>query len=463
MFARAVRRLLLVLFLACLLLAAIAPAEAGPQASSCRAYPAFSYVTPPAGYLPVYRQGPSGQLYFSHFAPASSAPGAADKDHKHDEHKPGKPGKPGEHDHEHGGHLEKSAARSSPFRSRVDHQLNVHDLPQGAKKVQVWFWLPQETSEQHVLGLKVVRKPEKTKVVGDLAGNRYLCAEVDGPAGDITLATQFMLERFRVHADILEHDEPIQTDPETRLAFQDFLQTGKGTGFEVTQRVRDWSDGLKVKPGGGSVAAVHAAYEWVIANTVNEANKERGAQVAPTVEDATAKKVYDAEAGEVRDATPNGFVLRPTAGSADAALRQKGGGSIDQHALLIAAARQRGIPAQLELGAALTMQEAREVTAGHRSVMRYFVPGHGWVLLDAAEAGNRAAEAPTQKRKEIVDFYFSGLDNKHVCFYRGRNLGLTTYDGKTTEPVNLFLHGYVLVDGKPHTKFTPRLKHVVLP
>ena len=52
-----------------------------------------------------------------------------------------------------------AAPAASEATYRIHHTLTLHDLPAGAKKVRVWFWLPQDDESQKVLDFTVAQGP----------------------------------------------------------------------------------------------------------------------------------------------------------------------------------------------------------------------------------------------------------------------------------------------------------------
>src|SRR5690348_6051342 len=77
---------------------------------------------------------------------------------------------------------------------RIRHTLNVKELPEGAKKVRIWFWVPDDDECQKVLDLKLLNAPKSVQFTRDAAnGHRYLYAEVDAPKEPVVLATEFVL------------------------------------------------------------------------------------------------------------------------------------------------------------------------------------------------------------------------------------------------------------------------------
>ena len=144
-------------------------------------------------------------------------------------------------------------------------------------------------------------------------------------------------------------------------------------------------------------------------------------------------------------------------GSADYCLKNHGGGCTDQHSLVIAWARMRGVPTRIVFGQRLPAKEGAANASKsprsnppYRCYVEYFVSGMGWVPMEASQGGNSP-----EKQK----FYFSGVDAMRVTFARGRNNVLSTISGEQVRPTELFLQGYVLVDGQPHRNFEASLSY----
>ena len=130
-------------------------------------------------------------------------------------------------------------------------------------------------------------------------------------------------------------------------------------------------------------------------------------------------------------------------GDAEYCLANGGGACTDLHSLFGALARARGIPTRICFGSLLKAQnEGKAMDPGYRCWVLFFVPGYGWTPADLAAANLDPAKK---------DFYFGGLDDRHILFSRGRDLTLAPkQDGP---PVNLFIRAYVEVDGAPYTSF----------
>jgi hypothetical protein len=303
--------------------------------------------------------------------------------------------------------IEEPATKSATY--KITHSLKIKDIPAGSKNVRVWFWFPDDDPQQKLLEFKVPLAPAGFQLTRDAAnGHRYLFAETENPGATLSLVTEFTLSRKSVHVPL----DAAKAGPITeahRQLFREYLRT------DCPNMMVDNVIKAKAKEICGDetnvVAQARKLYDWVIANT-NHYSKP---------------------------GAPKSSGL----GSAQICLDQKGGGCTDQHALFIAMARARGIPARLHFGSRLTAQnENKDVNPGYRCWVSYFVPNYGWVPSDMS-AGN------TSPGKE--GFYFSGLDERRIWFSDGRDLELNPKQDSSR--VNTFIIAYVEVDGRPHTAF----------
>jgi transglutaminase-like putative cysteine protease len=314
-----------------------------------------------------------------------------------------------------------SFARSAIY--SVHHELTVTDIPSGAQRVRVWFWLPDDDAQQKVLELQASTSAgppgsaAEIRITRDpVYGHRYLYLSAPHPGPTtLSLQTDFVIRRSAVS---------IQLDPQKA----------------------------------GSLTDVHRA-EFAAELRRDVPNMQVTAQMA-----ALADQICGDERNVVRQArllfdyvvSNTNHYSRPNApkssgkGSADYCLSQKGGSCTDMHALFIAMARARGIPTRLHFGSLLkAANEGKDIDPGYRCWVEYFVPNYGWVPMDIAAANTNA---------DRRDFYFSGLDERRIRFSEGRNLDLSPRQD-AAESLNLMLVAYLEVDGQPHTSFKRVLKY----
>jgi transglutaminase-like putative cysteine protease len=289
---------------------------------------------------------------------------------------------------------------------QVTHSLVVKDIPERSQKVRLWFWLPADDSFQRVLDLTVPTAPPGTRVVRDATyGTPYLYAEVERPGGVVSLATDFVVRRSAVSVS-LDPAKAGRLTESHRAVFAEHLRRDC-PHMKVDERI------------------------------VRLANEVCGEETNIVVQ---CRRLYDYVASNTQHYSLGGGPRSSGFGSALYCIDQKGGGCTDQHALFVALARARGIPARILFGSRLQAKnEGKEHDPGYRCWVEYFVPGHGWVPADIS-AGNTL---PGER-----DFFFSGLDERRIRFAEGRDLDLSPkQDGPR---VNLLIGAYVEVDGKPH-------------
>ena len=304
---------------------------------------------------------------------------------------------------------------------RIHHTLTLKDLPTGAKKVRVWFWLPQEDESQKVLDFTVAQAPAGFRIAVDpTTGSTYLYAEVDRPGtAAIPIATDFTLCR-RVSSVTLDPQRAVPLTDRHRAAFAEDLRTDV-PHMIVDAKMKALADRLC----GSETNVVRQArrlYDYVVDNNQHYSK-------SPTAPKSSSQ------------------------GDAEYCLANGGGACTDLHSLFGALARARGIPTRICFGSLLKApNEGKAMDPGYRCWVLFFVPGYGWTPADLAAANL----APEKK-----DFYFGGLDARRVLFSRGRDLTLAPkQDGP---PVNLFIRAYVEVDGVPYTGFDRTLTFVSQP
>jgi transglutaminase-like putative cysteine protease len=115
----------------------------------------------------------------------------------------------------------------------------------------------------------------------------------------------------------------------------------------------------------------------------------------------------------------------------------KYGNCTDFHALFLSLARRRGIPARFEMGFPIPSDKPAGKVAGYHCWVEFWLPGRGWVPVDASEA---------RKHPEQRDALFGGQPNDRVQLSEGRDLLLP---GMKDEPLNYFVYPYLEVAGAP--------------
>lgn len=309
-----------------------------------------------------------------------------------------------------------SAANTAQSTYAIQHALTVKDIPKGAGKVRIWFWVPQDDSAQKVLDFAIKEAPAGYKITRDPTyGHQYLYCEVNKPAQNtVSLATDFLLSRNAV-TTALDPEKSGALTPVHQQTFADYLR--KDTPYmEVSPQITKLA---------GEICG-------------NETNVIR-----------QARKIYDYVIDNADHYSKGETAPKPSKIGSVEYCRANGGGSCtDMHSLFSALARARNIPTRLYFGSRLQAKnEGKDLDPGYRCSVEFFAPSYGWVPVEVA-----AGDTNPDKK----DFYFGGLDERRVLFNEGRDFDLSPkQDGPR---INLFIGAYVEVDGKPYTSWDRSMK-----
>ncbi len=299
----------------------------------------------------------------------------------------------------------------------VAHTLTVEGLPEGAHRVRMWFWMPEDRPGQRVLDFRVTEGPDGVRITRDPEYGRewvYADAQVDG-AGRARIATEFTLVREVVAG----RADPALCGPltdEHRRTFARELRLDE-PHMEVTPEMRKAADAI----------------------CGDETNVVRQARL---IFDHVVSKT---DHYSVFGASPQGKCL----GDAQECMAGTGDCCTDQHALFIALARARGIPCRLFFGSRLQPQNAgKEHDPGYRCWPNFFAPGIGWVPLDISAADKAVSQG------QSPDPWFGGLDDRRVEWAEGRSFRLEPAPDNAPD---LVIRAWVEVDGKPYRDYARRL------
>ncbi len=113
----------------------------------------------------------------------------------------------------------------------------------------------------------------------------------------------------------------------------------------------------------------------------------------------------------------------------------KYGNCTDFHALFLSLARRHGIPSKFEMGFPIPSDKPAGKVSGYHCWVEFYLPGRGWVPVDASEA---------QKHPEQRALLFGGQPPDRVQLSIGRDLVLPGMKG---EPLNYFVYPYVELAG----------------
>lgn len=295
----------------------------------------------------------------------------------------------------------------------VRHDLAVTGLPADAKSVRVWFWVPEDTTDQKVLEMSVQSAPEGWRFTRDRThGSRFLYAECDPSKTAPKIETTFKFRRRAAGGDI-DASKTRPLDAAELATFAEELRTDE-KHMQVTDTMRKAAD--------------------------NVCGDERNPVLAAQriVEFVRLKSDHYL----VHGPKPKGKCL----GDAEECMAGAGDCCTDQHALFIAMARARGIPCRLHFGSRLQEKNLGKThDPGYRCWVTFFAPGLGWIPLDIS-ASETEPQGP--------GFWFGRMDARRIQWADGRGVELSPPPANQQD---LVIRALVEVDGKPWTEFERKL------
>lgn len=321
--------------------------------------------------------------------------------------------------------------KSATFEGRNELKVLV---PDGAKKVRVWFAMPQGTDPAQTVSDFKVECPFPHRIEKDSEGNTQVYVEVENPTvKDFTIVETFSVIRVEVKSGV----DAARAKP---MSDEDRTQYAKYLAANANVIIDDKIKKLSAEIVGGETNPVKAArkiYDWVLAN------------IDYWVKDPANKK-----------ASP--------VGSTEYCLTTKTGNCTDFHSLWTSLARAAGIPTRMIYGSFFKLElDGKDVDASYHCWPEFYAPGIGWVPHDVAVADIFAGEFPLNKDNEEkvrrttadgysgpdpkkVEYYFGNLEDRRLSWSVGRDLTLSPK--QDAGPVNALPKAYIEVDGKVHAE-----------
>ena len=276
--------------------------------------------------------------------------------------------------------------------------------PPKGEPLDLFLPLPAQTDAQEVISLKVEGPLQGVLGTEPRFGNRFWHGHADGTrGGPIEMAVVATVRRKTVRGP-LGQPGPSEYTAEEKARLAKFLLPD--------QRVP-----LK----GGPIDKIDAELQAKLGTKASD----------PAV---LARAIYDyvvdnMEYKKVGTGWGNGDTFW--------ACSAKYGNCTDFHALFLSLARRRGIPARFEMGFPLPGEMKSGNVPGYHCWVEFWLPGRGWVPIDASEA---------RKHPDQRDAFFGGQPADRVQLSEGRDLLLPGMKG---EPLNYFIYPYLEVAGAP--------------
>jgi transglutaminase-like putative cysteine protease len=283
------------------------------------------------------------------------------------------------------------------------YQVRVKDLPPAASRVRVWLPFPASDAHQEISRVSI-SAPSGGEIHTEPAyGNTILYLEMPGSGtGAFDVGAKFTVRRrenahgdFRVAriatADVRDQRLSRWLQPDRLIPLDSRI---RGLASEVTASART------------DVERIRAIYDYVLANMKY-------------------------------DKSGSGWGNGDIYWACDA----KRGNCTDFHALFIGLARAVGIPAKFVIGFSVPEDRASGEVSGYHCWTEFYLPGYGWIPVDASEASKNPAKR---------EYFFGNIDANRVQLSVGRDIELVPRH--ESAPLNYFVYPYVEVDGKPFTR-----------
>lgn len=289
-----------------------------------------------------------------------------------------------------------TAAEGATRRFAFEYEVVVPAEVEGPESLTLFLPIADDTTGQRILSVEL---DAGEGVEGRFArearhGNKYWVAELPAKRAKPTrVAVRYDVERAVVRAG----DERGNADSARAFLGPDRrVPVGDPVLEPILREIRAAS------PGGSKRKRARAIYDWVVDNV-------------------EYKK------------TGTGW------GNGDTfwACNERYGNCTDFHSLFISLARTEGIPARFEMGFPVPLDRPAGTIAGYHCWVEFWLPGEGWIPIDASEAS---------KHPERRELFYGTQPADRLQLSRGRDLRLG--EGHRGRTLNYFVYPYLEGDGK---------------
>lgn len=287
----------------------------------------------------------------------------------------------------------------------VDVQLTA---PTDAKTVRIWVPYPMSDANQEITDIDIHGNFSSCGVYREGAfGNSMLYAEWKDPVGNRTLAYTFSVRRKEVETKNFPGKELPFSASEFRRELASTWPASADSSLKET------AAGI-TRGKENHIEKTRAIYDWIVEN------------------------MY-------RDPATKGCGL----GDVGKLLMKLGGKCADIHSVFVALARSAGIPAREVFGIRLPKGSEGEMTKAQHCWAEWYLPGHGWVVVDPADVRKAILEKKISlaEAEPLRKYYFGTVDENRIAFGSGRHIRLNP--PQAGEPLNYFMYPYAEADGKP--------------
>jgi transglutaminase-like putative cysteine protease len=290
--------------------------------------------------------------------------------------------------------------------AEVTFKINLK-APENSKDVRLWIPYPVSDENQSIEDVRIDGNYSSHGIYKEKEfGNSILYAKWKNGTKDRVLTYTFRVTR----KEVVKRDFPKNESPWSEKEYAKYLMpTSLGpTSGKVKELAVNITKGKKV-----TLAKARAIYDW------------------------TVDHMY-------RDPQIKGCGL----GDVERLLESLGGKCGDIHSVYVALARSVGVPSREILGIRIPNGKEGDMTKAQHCWAEFYLPGYGWVPIDAADVRKIMLEKKLNlgEEKEFREYYFGAWDPNRISYGMGRELILNPVqkDGK----LNYFMYPYAEADGK---------------
>lgn len=292
--------------------------------------------------------------------------------------------------------------------------LSTHDL---ASEAELWLPYPVSDKDQNITDVKIFGDYTTSAVYTDnIYSTPMLHARWDKGVASRKLTFSFHATRN----ELIRRDFPIKEaawDPMDYALYLQATRLGPIDG-EIGKLAAKITVGKKTV-----LEKAKAVYDWTCENTYRDP-KTRGCG----------------------------------AGDVCTLLTNPGGKCADIHSVFVALARAAGVPAREVFGIRMGSKNERvDITTWQHCWAEFFLPGYGWVPVDAADVRKAMLtenlKLDNAKTAEYRAYFWGGIDPYRVKLSVGRDLTLNPL--QPGEPVNYLMYPFARVGGTIIDWFDP--------
>ncbi len=298
------------------------------------------------------------------------------------------------------------ASEAKERRAEVVFKISLK-APENSREVRLWVPYPVSDENQTIEDVRIGGNYSSHGIYKEKEfGNSTLYAEWNSLTTDRVLTYTFKVKR----KEVIRKDFPGNEASFNKEGFERYLTS---TSLSPTSgKVKETAENI-TKDKKTTLAKARAIYDWIVDNMYRD------------------PQIKGCGIGEV-----------------ERLLESLGGKCGDIHSVYVALARSVGVPSREIFGIRIPAGKEGDMTKSQHCWAEFYLPGYGWVPIDAADVRKIMLEKKLNlgEEKEFREYYFGAVDESRIAYGMGRDLILTPpqKDGR----LNYFMYPYAEANGK---------------